>query len=76
MKTNGIFIDLKNEKQVKWWNEVASKLVKVVYYTYIDETATGKHVGILLKIKGIHKNRVIKENLKFINNPKTIKIRA
>lgn len=76
MRTNSIFIDLKNEKHVKWWNEVASNLVKVVNYAYIDETATGKHAGIILKIKGIHKNRVIKENLKFINNPKTVKIRA
>lgn len=76
MKNNSIFIDLRNKEQVKWWNEIACKLVKVSYYTYIDETATGKHVGILLKLKGIRKNKIIKENLKFINNPIDIKIRA
>ena len=66
MKTNGIFIDFRNEKQVKWWNERASKLVKVTRYTYIDETETGKHVGILLSLKGLNKRKIIKENDKFI----------
>ena len=47
----------------------ASKLVKVIRYTYIDETETGKHVGVLLSLKGLHKNKIIRENMKFINNP-------
>lgn len=68
MKTNGIFINFENEEQVKWWNEKASKLVKVNRYTYIDETKTGKHVGVLLSLKGLHKNKIIKENSKFIND--------
>lgn len=69
MRTNGIYIDLGNKEQVKWWNEKASKLVKVIRYTYIDETETGKHVGVLLSLKGLHKNKIIRENMKFINNP-------
>lgn len=65
-KVNSIFIDLRNDKQVKWWNEVASKLVKVVRYDEIVETATGKPVGYIFMIKGLLKGRVIKENLKFL----------
>lgn len=69
MRTNGIYIDLGNKEQVKWWNEKASKLVKVIRYMYIDETKTGKHVGVLLSLKDLHKNKIIRENMKFINNP-------
>lgn len=68
MRKNGIFINFENDKQVKWWNEKASKLVKVTRYTYIDETKTGKHVGVLLSLKGLYKNKIIKENSKFIND--------
>lgn len=72
MKQTGIFIDLRNGEQVKWWNNIASKLVKVVSYTYIDETATGKHVGVLMNIAGPLKNLVIRHNTnKFIKNPVT-----
>jgi hypothetical protein len=71
MKQNGIWIDYRNKEQVKWWNNVASKLVRVVQYNEIIETATGKAVGRLIMIKGLHKNRVIKENLKFIDKPVT-----
>lgn len=69
MRTNGIYINLGNKEQVKWWNEKASKLVKVIRYTYIDEIETGKHVGVLLSLKGLHKNKIIRQNMKFINNP-------
>lgn len=69
MRTNGIYIDLGNKEQVKWWNEKANKLVKVIRYTYIDETKTGEHVGVLLSLKGLRKNKIIRENMKFINNP-------
>ena len=61
MRTNGIYIDLGNKEQVKWWNEKASKLVKVIQYTYIDETETGKHVGVLLSLKGLHKTRLLEK---------------
>lgn len=74
MKMNGIYIDLRNEEQVKWWNEKASKLVKVIRHTYIEETKTGERVGIILVLKGFRKNKIIKENMKFINNPVRCKI--
>lgn len=74
MKMNGIYIDLKNEEQVKWWNEKASKLVKVIRHTYIEETKTRERVGIILVLKGFRKNKIIKENMKFINNPVRCKI--
>lgn len=72
MKETGIFIDLRNGEQVEWWNKIASKLVKVVSYTYITEAATGKHVGVLMNITGPFKNLVINHNAKkFIKNPVT-----
>lgn len=74
MKMNGIYIDLRNEEQVKWWNEKASKLVKVIRYTYIEETKTRERVGILIALKGFRKNKIIRENMKFINNPVRCKI--
>ena len=74
-KVNSIFIDLRNDKQVKWWNDTASKLVRVVRYDTIVETATNKTVGVIFAIKGLHKNRIINENIKFLNNPKTIVIK-
>lgn len=71
MKQNGIWIDYKNKEQVAWWNNFASKLVRVKYYNEIVETATGKPVGILIGLGGVLKNYVIKENVKFIDKPVT-----
>ena len=71
MKLTGIWIDYKNAEQVAWWNNVASKLVKVVCYNEIVETATGKPVGVLMYIKGLLSRYVIKQNSKFIENPVT-----
>lgn len=76
MKQNSIWINLKNKEHVTWWNNVASKMVKVVRYDTIVETATNEPVGMLIKIKGWHKNKVIKENLKFISKPVTAKFKA
>ena len=75
MKQTGIFIDLKNEEQVKWWNEYASKLVRVVRYDTIVETATNKPVGVLFALEGSLKNEIIKENnCKFVKNGATMVI--
>ena len=71
MKDNVIWIDLRNKDQVDWWNNVASKMVKVVSYNTIVETATNKLVGVLFMIKGLYKNKVVKENLKFISKSVT-----
>lgn len=68
-KLNSIFIDLRNKEHVDWWINKASKLVKVVHYDTIVETATNKPIGIIIMIKGILKPYVIKENNKFISNP-------
>ena len=74
-KRNCIFIDLRNSEQVKWWNNTARKLVKAVRYDTIVETATKKPVGVIFTIKGLHKHKIINENIKFLNNPKTIVIK-
>ena len=69
-----IFIDLRNEKQVNWWNNIASKLVNVIQYTYIDEVATGKHIGVIFFAKGILANYVYNKNVKFMDNPVKTKL--
>lgn len=69
-KVNSVFIDLRNEEQVKWWNEVARKRVRIVSWHTLVETATNKPVGYIFQIKGLFKGRVIKENLKFLDKPK------
>ena len=71
MKLNSIFIDLSNAKQVKWWNTFASKLVKVVKYDCIVETATGKQVGVIIMVSGLLKNVVIRLNNRFLTNTVT-----
>lgn len=71
MKNNSIYIDLRNKEQVDWWINVAGKMVKVVAHSDIVETATNKKVGVIIMIKGLLKNKVIKENLKFISDPVT-----
>lgn len=71
MKPTGIWIDYNNAEQVKWWNDVASKLVKVSHYNEIVETATGKPVGVLMNITGLFSRLVIKQNSKFVENPVT-----
>lgn len=71
MKLNSIFIDLSNAKQVKWWNIFASKLVRVVKYDYIVETATGKQVGVIIMVSGLLKNVVIRLNNRFLANTVT-----
>lgn len=71
-KVRGIFIDLRNDEQVKWWNEVARKRVKIVAWNTIVETATNKPVGYIFRIEGLFKNQIIKENLKFLDDPITI----
>ena len=71
MKTNGIWIDYSNKKQVAWWNKIASRLVRVVRYDTIVETATGKPVGVLFSISGPFMKYVMKKNLKFVKDPVT-----
>ena len=51
-KLRGIFIDYRNKEQVKWWNNVASKLVRIVHYDTIVETATNKPIGVVFAVDG------------------------
>ena len=73
MRMTGIFIDLKNDRQIKWWEKTAKKFVKVVKYETIVDTATNEPVGLLISIKGLFKNRVIKANNEFLSDP--VKVR-
>ena len=69
MKVNGIYIDYRNKKQVNWWNNYASKLVRVVRYNEIVEAETNEAVGVLMTLKGLFADYVIEENKNFIKNP-------
>lgn len=68
MKPTGIFVDLKNKEQVNWWNKIGNKLVKVVRYDTIVETATNKPVGVLFALKGPFAGYVIKKNNSFLKD--------
>lgn len=68
MKLDSIFVDCRNEEHVKWWNEVASKLVRVVKYDVIVETATEKPVGYVFKLSGLLAKWIIKQNNKFLGS--------
>lgn len=77
MKQNSIWIDYSNSEQIDWWNNTASKLVRVVRYDQIVETATGKPVGVLFMIEGLFKNYIIRENVKrFVDNSATVSLKT
>lgn len=69
MKQNSIFIDLTNKEQVLWWNNIASKLVRVVGYQTIVETVTNQPRGVIIMLKGLRRGQVIRENMRFIIKP-------
>ena len=71
MRRNRVYIDFRNAKQVKWWNTVGSELVEVVKCKYIVDYATGANLGVEMKVKGLCKERVIRENSWFLRNPVT-----
>lgn len=74
MRPNSIFIDLRNADQVNWWITKASKKVKVRDFTNIVETATGKKIGVVIRIKGLRSASVIRKNDKFLgSNIKLVK---
>ena len=68
MKKYGIYIDLRNHKQVRWWN-MANLFVKAVDRDDVVETATGKAVGCIFVITGLFAKWVVSKNLSFIKNP-------
>lgn len=68
MKPNSIYIDLKNGEQIKWWNTIGRRLVKVVRYSTVVETATSKPVGVVIMLKGLFSDYVIKKNNSFIED--------
>lgn len=71
MKTNAILIDFRNKEQVKWWNNIASKMVRASKVGTLDETATGKTIGVLLTITGPLAKVVMKWNKRFLDSPVT-----
>ena len=68
MKPNSIFVDFSNKEQVKWWNTIGHKLVKVVCYNELVETETNKPVGVFFMLKGFLSGYVIKKNNSFVKD--------
>ena len=73
MKVHGVFIDLKNNKQVHWWN-IVNLFTKAVDRIDVVDTVTGKTVGCMFKITGLFAKRIASKNLSFIDNPVQIEI--
>jgi hypothetical protein len=72
MKVYGAFIDLRNVKQVHWWN-VANLFVKAIDRTDVVDKATGRTVGCIFKITGLFAKYVASKNNTFIKNPVKVK---
>lgn len=71
MKRKAIYIDLNNIEQVRWFNKIGHKLIKVVRYDSIVETATNETVGYIVAFKSLLSAYVIGKNKKFLDNPVT-----
>lgn len=74
MKTRHIFVSITNREHATWWNNKARKLIKVVNYDRIIETATTKEVGVIFEIKGLLADYVVKKNLGFLKKPVSLKV--
>lgn len=73
MRVYGAFINLRNVKQVRWWN-IANLFVKAIDREDVVDTATGKTVGCIFKITGPFAKYVASKNASFIKNPLKIKL--
>ena len=72
MKVYGAFIDLRNVKQVRWWN-IVNPFVKAIDRTDVVEKDTGKTVGCIFKITGLFAKHIASKNNTFIKNPLKVK---
>lgn len=61
IKRNCVFIDLSNAEQVRWWNNTAYGLVKVVDFDKVEDETTGKK-GMMFYVEGLLANWVIENN--------------
>lgn len=64
----GICLDFRNEAQMNWWNTVGRRLVRSEIVDSLTEVATGKRIGVMLDIHGLHRRKVIKKSESFIKN--------
>lgn len=68
MECNSIFVDYANKAQVKWWNSVASKFVKVANSLEVVKTETKEAIGEIVMIEGPCAAHVIKMNNEFLKD--------
>lgn len=72
MIKDAIFISNTNKEQIKWWNNIASKLVRFELIDKVIDGESGKVIGYVLGIGGLLAKFVAKKNVKFIENPETV----
>ena len=68
MMRKAIFVECANKKQVQWWNDVGSKLVKTIEYREMIDNETGSLVGVFFVIAGILTGYVEKMNASFMSD--------
>lgn len=50
-RMSDLFINLENERQVKWWNRIGSFLAKAEYNMELIEDGTKKPIGYFIWLK-------------------------
>lgn len=64
-----VFIDYRNEAQIKWWNNIGSWLVRARQIDTVVETATNKPVGAIIAFTSPVSKFVMGKMKGFIENP-------
>lgn len=69
MKEYSVFIELRDHKQVHWWN-IVSLFVKVVDRIDVIDDVTNKTVGYIFKITGLFAKYIASKSVSlFIEDP-------
>lgn len=70
-KLKWVYIDLSNSRQVEWWNNIGSKLVRIdiARYDMILEDTGKKTIGYWFVLGGLCTNYVIKKLNRLSKDP-------
>ena len=75
MKAYGIYIDIKNSEQMRWWTNI-KRLVKPVGYNCVVDTETKQIVGRIEVFQGpFARIAATIFTKKFISDPKELKLK-
>ena len=72
MEHETIYISKANYKQIKWWNEVATKYVKFNYLDSVVDENTKETIGYVFEIKGLFAKLVAKKNNTFLKDTEPV----